>query len=40
MELEEIEVEEIDGVKNICMKVEIVLWGGTRHLPYEISYSL
>lgn len=36
VELEEIEVKEIDGVKNICMKVEIVLWGGTRRLPYEL----
>lgn len=36
VELEEIEVKEIDGDKNIYMKVEVVLWGGTRRLPYEL----
>lgn len=33
VELEGIEVKEIDGIKNICMQVEIVL--GTERLPYE-----
>lgn len=34
VELEEVVVKEIDGVRNICMKVEIVL--ATKHLPYEL----
>lgn len=34
VELEKIEIKEIDGVKNICMKVEIVL--ATERLPYEL----
>lgn len=34
VELEEVEIKEIDGVRNICMKVEIVL--ETKRLPYEL----